>query len=428
MSGRLDGKVTLITGAAAGLGRVAAELFAAEGGRVVIADVTDGADAVDAIAAAGGEAAYVATDVRDDASVAAAVAFAVEHVRRAARALQQRRHLPGRRRRPDQHLRRDVGDRPRHQRHRRRPVLPPRHPGDARLGRRQHRQRRLVRRPPRRGDAADRLHRVEGRGAVDDPRDRRRSTPARASVPTRCAPGRCSRRCSPSSCPTTPSASAASCTSRWAASVSRSRSPTARCSSPVRRVVVHDRAVAAHRRRHHRRVHDPGVTRGDQLARPPRPARADIEHRRDRHRARRVRRSPRPARRQARPTAEFFFDVVLADGTENCDYLLACDLDNTPIPGFRWASYDQGYGDMRGVVDPSTIRYLPWLENDGAGARRSRRRRLRRAGRGVAAADAAAPGGRGGRRRLRGDVRQRDRVLPVQGELRRRQRRRLPRR
>src|SRR6188508_1840192 len=78
MTGRLDGKVTLITGAAAGLGRVAAELFAVEGGRVVIADVTDGADAVDAIAAAGGEAAYVATDVRDDASVAAAVAFAVE--------------------------------------------------------------------------------------------------------------------------------------------------------------------------------------------------------------------------------------------------------------------------------------------------------------------------------------------------------------
>ena len=53
---------------------------------------------------------------------------------------------------------------------------------------------------------------------------------------------------------------------------------------------------------------------------------------------------------------------MLADGTENCDYLLACDLDYTPLPGFRWTSYDQGYGDMRGVVDPTTIRYLPWLE------------------------------------------------------------------
>jgi NAD(P)-dependent dehydrogenase (short-subunit alcohol dehydrogenase family) len=76
--GRLENKVALITGAAAGLGRVAAELFAREGARVVIADVTDGSEAVDAIDEAGGLAAFVATDVSDDDSVAAAVAFAVE--------------------------------------------------------------------------------------------------------------------------------------------------------------------------------------------------------------------------------------------------------------------------------------------------------------------------------------------------------------
>ena len=76
--GRLQDKVTLITGAAAGLGRVAAELFASEGARVVIADVADGNEALEAIATSGGEAAYVATDVSDDDSVAAAVAFAVE--------------------------------------------------------------------------------------------------------------------------------------------------------------------------------------------------------------------------------------------------------------------------------------------------------------------------------------------------------------
>ena len=63
-----------------------------------------------------------------------------------------------------------------------------------------------------------------------------------------------------------------------------------------------------------------------------------------------------------RTDGEFYLDVVHEDGTENCDYLIACDLDNTPIPGFRWASYDQGYGDMRGVVDESTVRYLPWIE------------------------------------------------------------------
>jgi glutamine synthetase len=63
-----------------------------------------------------------------------------------------------------------------------------------------------------------------------------------------------------------------------------------------------------------------------------------------------------------RTDGEFYLDTVMEEGTENCDYLIACDLDNQPIPGFRSASYEQGYGDMRGVVDESTVRYLPWLE------------------------------------------------------------------
>ena len=63
-----------------------------------------------------------------------------------------------------------------------------------------------------------------------------------------------------------------------------------------------------------------------------------------------------------RTDGAFYLDTVVHEGTENCDYLIACDLDDVPIPGFTWASYDQGYGDMRGVIDPSTIRYLPWIE------------------------------------------------------------------
>ena len=75
---RLAGKVALITGASSGLGRVGAERFAAEGAKVVIADLASGEEAVEAIAAAGGEATYVSCDVTDPASVEAAVAHAVE--------------------------------------------------------------------------------------------------------------------------------------------------------------------------------------------------------------------------------------------------------------------------------------------------------------------------------------------------------------
>lgn len=77
---RLDGKVALITGAAGGIGRVAAELFAAEGARVVIADVTEGEGktVVEAISDAGGHAAFVKADVSDAVDAEAMVRFAVD--------------------------------------------------------------------------------------------------------------------------------------------------------------------------------------------------------------------------------------------------------------------------------------------------------------------------------------------------------------
>lgn len=66
---RLANKVALITGAASGIGRESALLFAREGARVVVADVNDeaGAQTVAEIEEAGGAAAYVHADVSNPA-------------------------------------------------------------------------------------------------------------------------------------------------------------------------------------------------------------------------------------------------------------------------------------------------------------------------------------------------------------------------
>lgn len=75
---RLAGLAALITGAGAGIGRVAAELFAAEGAAVAVAerDEAAGRETVARIDAAGGRSRFLATDVTDPTSVEAAVAAA----------------------------------------------------------------------------------------------------------------------------------------------------------------------------------------------------------------------------------------------------------------------------------------------------------------------------------------------------------------
>ena len=61
-----------------------------------------------------------------------------------------------------------------------------------------------------------------------------------------------------------------------------------------------------------------------------------------------------------RVTGTFFLDHVLHHGIEVCDYLLACDVDMEPLAGYRFANWDTGYGDLNAVVDPQTVRPLPW--------------------------------------------------------------------
>jgi len=73
---RLDGKVALITGGGSGMGKVAAELFATEGARVVLTDVND--EAGEATAAGIGQAArYVHADVSVEADAERMVAETV---------------------------------------------------------------------------------------------------------------------------------------------------------------------------------------------------------------------------------------------------------------------------------------------------------------------------------------------------------------
>ena len=65
--GRLDDKVAIVTGGARNIGAVYAAALAAEGARVVVADVLDGADTARSIREAGGQAVAVEADVsRED--------------------------------------------------------------------------------------------------------------------------------------------------------------------------------------------------------------------------------------------------------------------------------------------------------------------------------------------------------------------------
>jgi NAD(P)-dependent dehydrogenase (short-subunit alcohol dehydrogenase family) len=78
--GELTGKVAIVTGASAGIGRAAAMALAAEGASVVLADVDAerGELAARQIRDKGGTALFVATDVSDDAQVAALVERSVQ--------------------------------------------------------------------------------------------------------------------------------------------------------------------------------------------------------------------------------------------------------------------------------------------------------------------------------------------------------------
>ncbi|MEN6464541.1 MAG: SDR family oxidoreductase [Syntrophaceae bacterium] len=79
MPGMLEGKITLVTGGAQGVGRAACLLFAREGAKIVLCDVLarGGEETVSLVKQAGGEAAFFKTDISKEQEVKALIEAAV---------------------------------------------------------------------------------------------------------------------------------------------------------------------------------------------------------------------------------------------------------------------------------------------------------------------------------------------------------------
>jgi glutamine synthetase len=62
-----------------------------------------------------------------------------------------------------------------------------------------------------------------------------------------------------------------------------------------------------------------------------------------------------------RVSARYFLQHAADGGTHVCDYLLACDMEMDPVPGYRFTSWESGYGDMLLLPDLHTLRVAAWL-------------------------------------------------------------------
>src|SRR5918999_2215368 len=60
--------------------------------------------------------------------------------------------------------------------------------------------------------------------------------------------------------------------------------------------------------------------------------------------------------------AEMFVEEIAAAGGHACDYLLTVDMEMEPVPGYKFANWELGYGDFHMVPDLGTLRLASWLE------------------------------------------------------------------
>jgi glutamine synthetase len=60
--------------------------------------------------------------------------------------------------------------------------------------------------------------------------------------------------------------------------------------------------------------------------------------------------------------AEFFLEYTAQSGMHACKYLFTVDMDMEPVPGYRYANWESGYGDFHCVPDLQTLRLATWLD------------------------------------------------------------------
>jgi glutamine synthetase len=63
-----------------------------------------------------------------------------------------------------------------------------------------------------------------------------------------------------------------------------------------------------------------------------------------------------------RMSARHFLGEVAEHGADGCNYLLAVDVEMTPVDGYAMASWERGYGDFVMRPDLATLRRVPWQE------------------------------------------------------------------
>ena len=59
---------------------------------------------------------------------------------------------------------------------------------------------------------------------------------------------------------------------------------------------------------------------------------------------------------------EMFVEEIAAGGGHACDYLLTVDMEMEPVPGYSFANWELGYGDVHMVPDLTTLRIATWLD------------------------------------------------------------------